>query len=382
MHPFRKKLNKNPIIKSLSSVKIAVVCLSLLFILTLWGTIDQVTNGLYLSQERFFNSLVFTFWGFLPFPGARLVLWVLFINLVCVSLVRFVYQWSKAGIIIIHCGLLLFFVAAFVTFHCVEETNVTLMEGEGTNVSSAYHNWELSLWTQQGDKKQVIAFDADHLRKGQELNFENHGFRAVVYSYCRNCEAYGNSEGITKGTILNLSGIQSFKPISLNKEPQKNIPGITLQLQGADQGDLNILLFGGESKPLPITREGKTYYMKLRLKRSSMPFVLRLKDFMMDKHPNTEIARSYKSLVEVESGGVSRDVLISMNKPMRYKNFTLYQASYAIDQFGRQLSTLAVVKNSGRLLPYIATFTTVAGLLLHLLMMAFPQTRKTRRKRK
>jgi len=204
----------------------------------------------------------------------------------------------------------------------------------------------------------------------------------VVHSYCRNCKAYGNSEGGTKSAVLNQSGIQSFQSISLNKEPQKNIPGITLQLQGADQGDLNILLFGGESKSLPITSQGKTYYLKLRLKRSSMPFVLRLKDFMMDKHPNTEIARSYKSLVEVESGGASRDVLISMNKPMRYKNFTLYQASYAIDQFGRELSTLAVVKNSGRLLPYLATFTTVAGLLLHLLMMAFPQIRKTRRKKK
>jgi len=101
MHPLRKKLNNNLVIRFLSSVKITVVCLSLLFILTLWGTIDQVNNGLYLSQERFFNSLIFTFWGFIPFPGARLVLWVLFINLVCVSLVRLVYQWSKVGIIII-----------------------------------------------------------------------------------------------------------------------------------------------------------------------------------------------------------------------------------------------------------------------------------------
>ena len=163
MHHICKKLDQRRLFMFLSSGKITVVCLSLLFIVTLWWTIDQVTNGLYLSQERFFNSLVFTFWGFIPFPGARLVLWVLFINLVCVSLVRLVYRWSKAGIIITHCGLLLFFVAAFVTFHCVEETNVTLMEGEGSNVSTSYHQWELSLWTQDGNKKQVVAFDSDHL---------------------------------------------------------------------------------------------------------------------------------------------------------------------------------------------------------------------------
>jgi len=382
MHPFRKKLNKNKIIKSLSSVKIAVVCLCLLFILTLWGTIDQVNNGLYLSQERFFNSLVFTFWGFLPFPGARLVLWVLFINLVCVSLVRLVYQWSKLGIIITHLGLLLFFVAAFVTFHCTEESNITLMEGEGTNVSKAYHQGELSLWTQQGDKKQVIAFDADHLRRGQELNFEKYGLKATVRSYCRNCEAYGDSDGIMDEMVFNVSGIQSLKSISLDKEPQKNFPGITLWLEGADQGPLNILLFGGESKPLKILKDGTIYFMQLRLHGSPMPFTLRLKDFKMEKHPRTEVARSYESLVEVHSGGASREVLISMNEPMRYKSFTLYQASYAIDQMGREYSTLAVVKNSGRLLPYIATFTTFAGLVIQLLTMAFPSRTKKRRKKK
>jgi len=382
MHPIRKKLNKNIIIKSLSSVKIAVACLCLLFILTLWGTIDQVNNGLYLSQERFFNSWMFIFWGFVPFPGARLVLWVLFINLVCVSLVRFVYRWSKLGIIVIHIGLLLFFVAAFVTFHCTVESNITFMEGEGSNVSKAYHQWELSLWTQQEDKKQVIAFDADHLRRGQELNFGNYGFKAMIHSYCRNCEAYGESDRIQGEMVFNVSGIQSLNPISLDKEPQKNYPGVTLRLEGPDQGPLNILLFGGESKPLKILKDGTIYFMQLRLRGSPLPFLIRLKDFKMEKHPRTEIARSYESLVEVISGGVSREVLISMNEPMRYKNFTLYQASYAIDQFGREFSTLAVVKNSGRLLPYIATFTTVAGLLIHLLMMAFPSSTKVRRKKK
>ncbi len=145
MHPLRRQLNRNPIIKIFSSVKITVVCLVLLFILTLWGTIDQVNNGLYLAQARFFNSLVFTFWGFIPFPGAQLVMWVLFINLICAGLVRHQFRWSKAGIIITHTGLLLFFVAAFFTLHGVKESSITLMEGEASNVANAYHNWELSV---------------------------------------------------------------------------------------------------------------------------------------------------------------------------------------------------------------------------------------------
>jgi hypothetical protein len=382
MHPIRKQLSKNSIIKALSSIRITVVCLSLLFILTFWGTIDQVANGLYISQARFFNSLVFTFWGFIPFPGARLVLWVLFINLVCVSLTRFVYRWSKAGIVIIHCGLLLFFVAAFVTFHGSSESYISLMEGEETNVSTAYHTWELSLWSQEGDKKQVVAFDADHLKKGDKLNFDPYGVSVIVKAYHQSCEAYGDAEGASSQTILNASGIRSFKPIPLDKEPQKNIPGIAFQLEGTDQDHADVLLYGVEVDPLPITKEGETYYVQLRLRRYPAPFTLRLKDFTMERHPNTDVARSYKSLVEVLSHGASREVLISMNEPLRHKNYTLYQASYSVDKWGREHSTLAVVKNTGRLLPYIATFLTVAGLAVHLLLMAFESKERALRKKK
>lgn len=381
MRPFRKKLNRNPVIKTLSSVRITVVCLVLLFILTLWGTVDQVQSGLYLAQARFFNSWVFTFWGFVPFPGARLVLWTLFINLVCAALVRLAYRRSNAGIIITHFGILLFFVAAFVTFHGVEESYITLMEGAGSNVSTAYHVWELSVWTQDDDKKQVVAFDANRFRPGQRLDFGKYGFSVAVKSYYPNCEAYRPSAAGHTSALLNSSGIESLKPAPLHKDPEKNLPGGIFQLEGADQDGLNILLYGGETKPLTITRGGKTYHMMLRLKRLPLPFTLRLKDFMMERHPGTDIARSYKSLVEVLTRGASREALISMNKPLRYKNFTLYQSSYAVDRSGRESSTLAVVRNPGRLLPYIATFVTFAGLAAHLLMMAFRFKIKTRRKK-
>ena len=96
----------------------------------------------------------------------------------------------------------------------------------------------------------------------------------------------------------------------------------------------------------------------------------------MQVHPNTQIARSYESLVEVINNDVAREVLISMNHPLRFNNYTLYQASYKIDALGRESSTLAVVRNSGRLLPYIASLVTFSGLVTHFLMMAFVKKRK------
>ena len=102
-----------------------------------------------------------------------------------------------------------------------------------------------------------------------------------------------------------------------------------------------------------------------------MPFLLTLNDFKMEVHPNTQVAKSYESLVQVKNGDMERDVLISMNHPLRYKNFTFYQASYAIDALGREMSTLAVVKNFGRVLPYVASLITFLGLVTHFLGMGF-----------
>ena len=379
MNATRKKLQCNPAIKFCASMNITLVCLILLFILTLWGTIDQVYNGLYLAQQRFFNSFVFIFGGFIPFPGAQLVLWVFFINLVCVAIVRLVYKWSHIGLIVTHFGLLLFFVAAFVTLHGVEESHLTLMEGEAANVSSAYHDWEVALGKGAEGGKDVVAYDARGLRSGDQLAFPEYGLTATAGQYYPSAEAYGAGKPSPEPEtgIINASGIQTLKAVALEKEPEKNIPGGLFTVRGAGPLEVSVLLYGGETEPAKITSGGKTYFMQLRRKRFPTPFILRLKDFTVEWYPNTEIARSYKSLVEITpAGGGSREVLISMNKPLRYKNFTVYQSSYSVDRFGRESSTLAVVKNAGRLMPYFASFITFGGLALHFLLMAFRTKRE------
>jgi cytochrome c biogenesis protein ResB len=366
MNSLRAKLRLFPFIQLGASVKIAVVCLGLLFVLTFWGTVAQVENGLYNAQERYFYSLVFPVFGFLPFPGARLILWVLFVNLVCATIVHFQYRWRSIGILIIHFGLLSFFVAAFVTYHSTEESQLTLMEGAAANVSLAYQDWELSVWKEGGATKEVMAYDTKHLKPGQILEFPSEGFALEVKLYHPNAEAYTTTADFHANVVVNSSGIRILKPILPDIEPQKNMPGAIFHLQGQD---VNILLYGGEIGPTPMNINGKTYNFMLRHKHYHLPFMVKLNEFTMERHPNTEVARIYQSQVEVISGETSRPVLISMNEPLRHKDYTFYQASYAIDSMGRELSTLAVVKNSGRLLPYIATGITTIGLIVHFLMM-------------
>ncbi len=375
-----QSIKSNRLLQLGSSIKITVTCLSLLFILTLWGTIAQVQTGLYIAQERFFHSWYFLALGFIPFPGAKLVLSILFVNLVCVAITRFVYKLSHIGILIIHFGLLIYFVSAYVTLNIVKESQVTLMEGDGTNVSTAYHDWEISVWAERSDKKRdVIGYDTRNLKPGVIIALNELGFQLITKSYFPNATAYTSAPENAKEIMLNASGIKYLTKVNLNKEPEKNIPGSVFELQTNDGQDINILVYGGESKPTQFKVDDNKYNIILRRKRFVLPFTIVLKDFEMELHPGTNIARSYKSKVEVEGGGLNREAIIYMNHPLRYKDYTFYQASYAVDQLGRELSTLAVVKNTGQLLPYIACFVTFAGLSTHFLLMAFKSKKKNKK---
>lgn len=379
MH-FRQQLQKNALIKFFSSVKLTVFCLILLLILTFWGTVAQVHEGLYLAQERYFHSFFFLALGFIPFPGGQAVMWVLFFNLISVALARLVYKWRNIGIIIIHLGLLLFLISGYILLRCAQESFLNLSEGQTTNVSTAYHNWEISIWKSgsqnlpQKYTREVTAVDAMNFKADQSVPFKQSGFLLKVKEYYRNCDAY--SDGAGKSAMFNASGIRRLQPVGLNESPEKNTPGGIFHIQTVDGKNFDILLFGGESKPASFKIAGKEYHAILRLARYPLPFELKLIDFMKEQHPGTDTPRSFKSQVAIKANNAWREKLISMNNPLRYKDYTLYQSSYAIDQAGNESSTLAVVKNVGRFMPYVSTFVTFAGLVIHFMMMALTSKKK------
>jgi cytochrome c biogenesis protein ResB len=89
------------------------------------------------------------------------------------------------------------------------------------------------------------------------------------------------------------------------------------------------------------------------------------------------MAKAYESLVTITTGDLNRQVKIYMNNPLRYKDYTLYQASYDVDSTGREYSTLAVVRNSAQFLPYVACLLVFLGLALHFLIQALSSKAKT-----
>ena len=84
-------------------------------------------------------------------------------------------------------------------------------------------------------------------------------------------------------------------------------------------------------------------------------------------HPGTGIAKSYSSDINLIENGISKRILIKMNNPLRHNGYTFYQSSF-IESPDGETTVLAVVKNYGRLFPYISSIIMCVGLLFHLIM--------------
>lgn len=354
--------------------RLTVYCLALLFILTFWGTVYQVEHGLYAAQERFYNSWLIIFAGFIPFPGTQLVLTVLTVNLTAYLLTMI--GKSSFGILLTHAGLLMMLIGGGITHYFAEESQLTLVEGETSNVSASYHRWEIAVWKHTGLVRDVVAVDADHLQAGDTLKLEEPGLTITVEEYHRNARAFQAVAPITNAPI-NAQGITSLRSARLAKEPAENVAGGIFTVRPAEGEPVRLLLFGEDVSGPSFTHAGAEWKVALRRVRTPLPFVVTLQDFIRELHPGTAMAKAFSSQVLVNSDGVERGLTISMNKPLRDRGYTLYQASYMEQPGMPQASTFAVTRNYGRLIPYVSTGIIVLGMIWHFIAVLVRRVRRT-----
>ena len=365
---------KSPIrnvLATLGSLKITVGGLFLLLVLTVWGTLYQVDHGLYLAQERFYQSTVFWIGGIFPFPGAQLVMAVLFVNLIASMLFLTFFRgrviWS---LLITHFGLLMMLAAGAITFYSGKNAQLTLEEGAGSNVAISFGEWELAIMPPSSSRSRqtVNAVNTQALRTGRTIALPNRGQSIRIETYMRNSQAHRDP---IENRPQNSSGFTHLEAVALNKEPGQDLPGVifTLLENGTEVG--RYLLWGGDPGPTPL-QPGPEAWIGLRRLRVPLPATIKLIDFRREMYQGSGIAKSYASLVMVEPGNENeRQVLISMNKPLRLQDFTFYQSSFSSAPGGREISTFSVVQNYGRLMPYIATGATVVGMMIYFTAMLF-----------
>jgi len=358
----------NKIIKLLSSPKLFVYSLVWLMILVVVGTVSQRDIGLYASQLKFFSSYFFSF-GLIPFPGGRIVLALMLVNLVSMMFKQNLWKMKKIGVIIVHLGGVMLLVGAGMTAIFSSEGSMVIEEGSKSNTVDDYNITELAIIDiSDVNYDQYFVFGQALFKNGNNLMHEKLDFDITILDYMDNAtlEPLTSPSGIQfRGMLKNFI----LKKIKRDKDDMKNRPGIIYQVSGSfTESDGIYGLIFGQSVPATINIDGRQYVMNLQKKKTYLPFAIELKDFKKVMHPGTEVAKSYSSNINLIENNIPRPVLIEMNKPLRHEGYTFYQASFIESPSGEETTVLAAVKNYGRLFPYISSIIMSIGLLLHMLV--------------
>ncbi|TNF37591.1 MAG: hypothetical protein EP329_02710 [Deltaproteobacteria bacterium] len=338
-----------------------------LLILLVAGTVAQASIGLFQAQQEYFSSWL-TWIGPIPLPGGELTMGIIVVNLFAALIWRSLWRWRRAGILIAHVGALLLFVGGFVTALSATEGSLTIPEGTASASVRDYHAIELAVVdTTNPDIDDVTAFGGGLLKDGAILTDPALPFRMEVETFYRNSTAARRMAPAT-GDEKAFNSNWELKGLSLDPEHERNRAGMVVRLTGAGAQDGSYLLLQDMNVPQVLRANGHRYQIELRGRQYELPFTLQLVDFEKKVHPGTGMAKAFKSTVNLIDGDVNRRVIIQMNEPLRHKGYTLYQSSYIQGGGGPETTVLAVVKNEGRLFPYISSIVISIGLLLHLLL--------------
>jgi len=344
-------------LRALGNPQILFYALPWLMILLTLGTIAQRDLGLFEAQKIFFSSWILWL-GPLPLPGAYTTLAIITLCLLVKFLFFSAWTLQQSGTILTHLGVLILLIGGGVTAFSQKEGFIAIKEGSSAAALSDYHTRVLRITK---DDAMLAELDFSDLGKGDVL--PDLPFAAKIESLCANCRPapVKNTEG-RMGLAREITLISA----ALEKDAETNLSGLTLSITGTKSDGVYVTMEEIPQTP-KIAADNSTYEFSVVRAQRALPFSVYLKDFTKEMYPGTNMARAFSSDVEIRDGNMVWPATIRMNEPLRYKGYTLYQASFSLRPDG-EYTVLSAVENKGRAFPYIASAVIFLGLLLHLLL--------------
>ena len=121
-----------------------------------------------------------------------------------------------------------------------------------------------------------------------------------------------------------------------------------------------------EQHPNELKTDYGTFVIGIARKTKKMPFTLTLKDFRKVDYPGTNQPSSYESDVALvgHRENITIGKTISMNKPLDYDGYRIFQSSYVQDPTDGEASIFTVAKNPGITLIYSGACVLFLGVFL------------------
>jgi ResB-like family len=376
-------------LRVLSSLRLTVVCLGLGMVLVFLGTLAQVHLGIHAVQARYFQSLLVFWsppganWKVPILPGGYLLGSVLLINLLAAHATRFQLSKKKIGIILLHLGVILLLIGQLLTGLFARETQMRIDEGQTLGYSEAPREVELAVIDSTDPKfDQVVAIPEEMLAHEGTIQNPTLPFTLKIQQFMPNSRLVMRAQApqappspATMGFGKNVVVTEEPRTV---KDDERDLSAAVVEIDGV-QGSLGTWLV---SNAIPnwqtFNLDGHTYSLVMRQRRFYKQFALTLLHFAHDRYAGTDIPKNFSSRVRLIDfqRNENREVLISMNDPLRYRGFTFYQSGFDNND---KTSILQVVKNPAMLLPYIACGLVALGLLTQFSMHLFGFVKKRSR---
>ncbi len=338
----------------------SVYCLSWLLVLVSIGTVAQKYIGLFAAQQLYFAS--FIIWvAFIPLPGGYLTMAFLSIGLSTRIFSKQVWNTKKIGITITHCGVLTLLVGGLITASSDQEGSITLRPQQQKSVYTDYFDYELLI----SNGSRQWRFSKSQLATSKQLQQQPWPFTLRIHQQFDNIDLRQRNNDEDVQEWHGMGKIFELVKKANELDAENNRAGITFSLT-SDLPNVNgrYSIFLDMPINQTITTTHNTWSITLRKQQYQLPFAVRLIEFVQDYYPGTNIARGFSSLVEIKDAGITLRAHISMNNPLRYQHYTLYQSAFIGGTTAA--SVLAVVANPGFFIPYIACLVIALGLLIHL----------------
>lgn len=373
-------------LKAIASLRVTVVLFALSLILVYYGTWVQKEMGIWTAVDKYFRSAIvfipirvlsmytLDVPGAVPYPGGWLLGGLLLGNLLAAHAVRFKLSWKRSGIFLIHAGIIVMMLGELVTGMFSIEGHMRLRDGEAVNYVNNNRVLELAI-TRPIDAKtdDTVVIPGRILRKGGNIQHDDLPFDVMVERYMVNSALI---EVDPKGKAKNPDNKGIGQELIAKEKPEAaGIDGddedhaaayLKLKEKGTGKDLGTYLVSVVLLRPQDVKVGDKIYQIALRFKRIYRPYTLHLINMRHDKYLGTNTPKNFSSLVRLvdPERGEDREVLISMNDPLRHRGETFYQSSMERSDTP-QWTQLAVVRNPGWLMPYFSCAMVAIGMLIH-----------------
>ena len=339
-------------------------------------------------------------WAVLPlFDPANMFwprIWLITAGSTVLVIASFFLWGKRAGIVILHAGVVVLLISEAVTAWTAVEANMSIDEGTYANFAEDIRTTELAIVNATDPSRDSVVVIPQKLlmRAAAQDRVEDRIIRDPLLPFDLRIDRFFVNSTLTGLGMATPQQRQSnpatdgFGKVAI----AQSAPAVT----GVNAGDINApaayvtVLKDGKplgtwlvslqisvnvDEPQELTMDGKVYRIALRFERHYKPYQIHLIDFQHKKFVGTSTPRDFRSVVRLidPTQNEDRTVHIWMNHPLRYNGETFFQSAF---KPGDQGTILQVVRNPGWLLPYISCLLVGLGMTLHLSMRLYNFTGK------